>query len=57
MPPPAVITALAASAMSSALPPKTVRLWLSCETVVAKAPFQFPQPVRKPVFVTGSALP
>ncbi|MCY1250180.1 hypothetical protein D9M72_637910 [compost metagenome] len=57
MPPPAAMTALAATIMSWALPPKTVRLWLSWETVVAKAPRHSPQPVSRPTRGLLSARP
>ena len=53
MPPPAAITALAAAAMSAGSRPKTVRLWLSCENVVAKRAAPCPQSLRMPICGTA----
>ena len=57
IPPPESIRALAAAARSSGSRPKTTRLWVSWETVVATAPVHSPHPPRIPQAGIGSARP
>ena len=57
MPPWRAITALAAAARSAGSRPNTTRLWLSWETVVARAPRQRPQPHSTPSTGTAGARP